>query len=91
MNRKENFMYLHIGKNTVLDSRDIIGIFDMDSLKDSHEINKIFEDLKKENNIINVSESIEKSLVLTKIDGIIKGFISNISSTTLAKRAEKFQ
>lgn len=84
-------MYLHIGKNTVLDSRDIIGIFDMDSLKDSHEINKIFEDLKKENNIINVSENIEKSLVLTKIDGIIKGFISNISSTTLAKRAEKFQ
>lgn len=84
-------MYLHIGKNTVLDSRDIIGIFDMDSLKDSHEINKIFEDLKKENNIINVSENIEKSLVLTKIDGIIKGFISNISSNTLAKRAEKFQ
>ena len=91
MNRKESFMYLHIGKNTVLDSRDIIGIFDMDSLKDSHEINKIFEDLKKENNIINVSENIEKSLVLTKIDGIIKGFISNISSNTLAKRAEKFQ
>jgi len=70
-------MYLHIGNNVIIKNTDIIGIFDLEALNHSFDLNNY--------NIINVSENIEKSLVLTNNN---KAYISNISSVTLGKRVE---
>lgn len=70
-------MFLHIGKNSVIINKDLIGIFDIDKLNKS-----IYNDLKESHDIIDISENDKKTLVLLEI----KGYITNISSLTLSKR-----
>ena len=81
-------MYLHICKNIIIKKENIIGIFDIETIKDTKEYNNIYNDLIKKNNIIDISDDIKKSLILTKENGKYKGYISNISVTTLEKRAK---
>ncbi len=56
-------------------------------------IGKDFEDICKSLNIhdkiIDVSDQNMKSLILVKENGETKGYITNISSMTLAKRAQE--
>lgn len=81
-------MYLHIGKNIILKTKDIIGIFDI-NIQKSKEISNIVGQLAEKNQITDVSDGIKKSLILIKDGNIVKGYLSNISSVTLAKRAEE--
>ena len=75
-------MYLHVGKNVIIKKENIIGIFDYQEMKKNEISNSLLERVK----IINTSDGIEKSVVITKEDDEIKAYISNISSTTLLKR-----
>ena len=76
-------IYLHIGKNMMIKKDEIIGIFDYKEMKKNKSSLKLLENV---NNIINISEGIEKTIIITKNNKEIKGYISNISSTTLVKR-----
>lgn len=78
-------MYLHIGKDIILKKENILFILDYKNLKEDKVFNKFFEKINKKN-IIDISESEAKSLIITKENEIIKGYISNISSNTLQKR-----
>lgn len=80
-------MFLHIGKDKVIEKKDLICILDIESLKNNDKINNIIEKLEEEKNIIDISENNRKTLVLVKENNILKGYISNISSTTLGKRS----
>ena len=80
-------MFLHIGKDKVIEKKDLICILDIESLKNNDKINNIIEKLEQEKNIIDISENNRKTLVLVKENNILKGYISNISSTTLGKRS----
>ena len=71
-------MFLHIGENNLIKSKDIIGIFDINSLKSSSE-NKEFID--KIDNDIN-----EKKTVIIAEKG---NYLSNILVSTMAKRLNK--
>lgn len=75
-------LYLHIGKNTIIKKENIIGIFDFQEMKG----NQISSSLLKKVEILNVSDGIEKSIIITKEGNDFKGYISNISSITLLKR-----
>ncbi len=74
-------MFLHIGESQLIKWRDIIGIFNLDTLKDSEEntrfLRKIDDDIKD-----------EKTLILTQ-DKDVKIYLSNISTNTISKRIEK--
>ncbi len=76
-------MYLHIGKDYVLDENKIIGIFNIDTIKKNKEYEQMYENIK--NDLIDISEGNKKTLILIN-DKIIKGYITNISSSTLKKR-----
>ena len=76
-------IYLHIGKNVILHSNNIIGIFDLEVI--NHGESDFLDNIEKEK--IQNEEDIEKSLILIKKGAKIKGYITNISSTTLEKRA----
>ena len=78
-------MYLHIGKDIVLKNKDILFILDYHSLKENSIFNNFIEKVDKKN-IFDISENKPKSIVITKEENIIKGYISNISSNTLGKR-----
>lgn len=78
-------MYLHIGKEKMINRKDIIFILDYKGLKENKIFNEFFENIKKEN-IKDISENNSKTIVITKEENAIKAYISNISSNTLANR-----
>ena len=82
-------MYVHIGKDMVINSNNIIVILDIDSLEKKKNLEEVLQNLKISDNIIDVSDNNRKSLLILEKNNEILGYITNISSTTIAKRADK--
>ena len=82
-------MYVHIGKDTVIKSENIIAILDVESIEKKKKLENILQNLKISDNIIDVSDNNKKSLIILEKNNKIIGYITNISSSTLAKRASK--
>ena len=82
-------MYLHLGQETVVMQDDIVGIFDLDNTTVSKVSRDYLTKAEKEKRVINVSFELPKTFILTnnKENGS-KIYISQISSSTLLKRAE---
>ncbi len=79
-------MYLHLGNKTIINSNEIIGIFDLDTATVSKRTREFLNKNEKKNNIILVSEEIPLSFVVCDNEKI---YFSPVSSTTLNKRAEE--
>lgn len=81
-------MYLHLGNETVVNTKDVIGIFDLDNATLSRHTRKFLADCEKRREVINVSFELPKSFILCKgkRDKKQKIYISQISSSTLLKR-----
>ena len=82
-------MYVHIGKDIVINSEKIISILDIESLEKKKNLEEVLQNLKISDNIIDVSEGNKKSLIILEKNDKIFGYITNISSNTIAKRASK--
>ena len=83
-------MYVHIGKDQIINSDNIITILDIKSLEKKKSLENICKELKISDNIIDVSEENKKSLILVQDKNKKKkGYITNISSITLGKRTAK--
>ncbi len=76
-------MFIHLGENTVITDKKIIGIFDMDTST----VNKATRDYlslaEKEKRINYVSYDLPKSFIVTDE----KIYVSPINTSTLNKRA----
>ncbi|MDD5795421.1 MAG: DUF370 domain-containing protein [Oscillospiraceae bacterium] len=83
-------MYLHLGKNTVIKTKDIVGIFDMDTSTISKNTRDYLAKAEKAGRVINVSTELPKSFVVCRDKEGIKVYISQISSQTLQKRNFNF-
>jgi len=81
-------MYLHLGQNVVVAQSDIIGIFDIDNTTSSKITRKFLNDAEKAKRIINVSDDIPRSYVISEINNEIHIHISQLSPQTLLKRTE---
>ncbi|MBE6755126.1 MAG: DUF370 domain-containing protein [Clostridia bacterium] len=82
-------MYLHLGQETVVMQDDIVGIFDLDNTTVSKASRDYLAQAEKNKQVINVSFELPKTFILT--NNKEKGnriYISQISSSTLLKRAE---
>lgn len=80
-------MYLHAGNNKVVRTKNILGIFDMDSATMSKITNNYLKKAEKEGRIINIKEEIPRSFIVSSKKGekdII--YISQISSGSLVMR-----
>jgi len=84
-------MYLHLGKNTVVKKSDIIGIFDIENSTIAKSTKKFLAKAQKEKRIKNVSMELPKSFVVCMEDNVEMVYISQISPTTLLKRADGFE
>ena len=82
-------MYVHIGKDVVINSDNIITILDIEALEKKKKIEDVLQNLKISGNIIDVSEGNKKSLIILEKNDKILGYITNISSVTIAKRANR--
>lgn len=88
-------MYLHLGQETVVDSKNIIGIYDMDTSTISKWSRDFLSVAEKEGRVVNVSYELPKSFIVCremkdeKEKEIV--YISPLSSQTLLRRTQSKQ
>lgn len=82
------FMYLHLGSNTIVSNKDIIGIFDMDNTTVSKHTRKYLSNRTKNKEVVNVSMELPKSFIVCNNKNKDKNtvYVSQLSSKTLIKR-----
>lgn len=85
-------MYLHLGEETLVRTKDIIGIFDMDTTTVMKSSRNFLNKAEKEKRTVTVSFELPKSFIVCKnnksSDKTI--YISQLSSTTLENRSKTF-
>ena len=77
---------LRVEENIVVNTKDIIGIFDMDNTTVSRLGRNFLAESQKNGLIINSTDDLPKSFVVVKEKDETKVFISSVSSKVLAKR-----
>ena len=78
--------YLHLGKDTSIEIKNIVGIFDMDTSTVSKHTREFLKVCEKENRIVNVSFELPKSYILYDFSGEYSIYLSPLNSATLMKR-----
>ncbi len=81
-------MYLHLGQNTVVRDRDVIGIFDLDITSQSIRTRRYLNTAEKNGEVTAITEEIPRSFVVTGRRGRQRVYISQLSSATLLRRSE---
>lgn len=83
-------MYLHLGQNVMVKSKEIVGIFDLDTCTVKKTTKKYLNNAEKEKKLINISYDLPKSFIVCQNDlvEIDKIFISPLATSTLIKRKE---
>jgi len=79
-------MYLHLGQNVVVSEADVIGIFDLDNTTGSPITKKFLNDAEKAGLVVNVSDELPRSFIVSSNNKGITVFISQLSPQTLHKR-----
>ncbi len=80
-------MYIHLGQGTVVRSRDVLGIFDLESTTVSKHTRKFLEKAEKNGDVITVSYELPKSFAVVSENGKTKVYISQLATSTLLKRS----
>ena len=81
-------MYIHLGQGTVVRSRDIVGIFDLERSTVSKHIRKFLNNAEKRGEVITVSYELPKSFAVCQKKGEKqKVYISQLATSTLFKRS----
>ena len=79
-------MYLHLGTDTIIRTKDILGIFDLDSSTISKRTRDLLRRAEVEGRVVNVSGELPKSFIVTTGESPAV-YISQISAGTLKKRS----
>ncbi|NLK70378.1 MAG: DUF370 domain-containing protein [Clostridiales bacterium] len=82
-------MYLHLGQDTVVNIKNIIGIFDIENTTVTKNTKEFLNISTKNGNIINVSDEMPRSFIVCRENDTELVYISQISVTTLRKRLQK--
>ncbi len=80
-------MYLHLGQDCVVKTKDIVAIFDMEKTSVSQITKNFLRNAGKKDIVTYVSDELPKSFIVLRTESGEKIYVSSISSTTLAKRA----
>ena len=76
-------MYLFLGRDTVVDSRTVMGIFDFDSTSVSRITREFLSGAGQKHRVVNVSYELPKSFVLCCQNQEFQLYISPVSAQTL--------
>lgn len=78
-------MFLHLGEDTVITDKNIIGIFDMDTSTVNKATRDYLNKAQKDGRVVYVNYDLPKSFVV--MDSEV--YISPVNTGTLSKRAKK--
>ena len=81
-------MYLLIDKGEVMETGDIIGIFDLDITSQSYITREYLNRAEKSGNVVSTAEDIPKSFIVCAGDGGEKVYLVQPATSTLIKRTE---
>lgn len=79
-------MYLHLGNDVVVSKSDILAIFDMDNTTISKRSRKFLTMAQQSDSVIDITDDLPKSYIITESLGVVNVYISSVSSKTLYKR-----
>jgi len=81
-------LYLHLGQNVVVPEAEIIGIFDLDNTTGSIITRKFLGNAEKAGSVINVSDELPRSFIISGKDKDVTIYLSQLSPQTLLRRSE---
>ena len=82
-------MYMHLGNNALINTDEIIGIFDLDNPTVSARTRLFLNKAEKSGNIILTGNELPKSFVVaSKKKGDNRVYLAVLAPSTLARRAE---
>lgn len=84
-------MYLHLGQDTVVRGRDIIGVFDIENATISKATRDFLRQAEQSHEVVTVSYELPKSFIVCEKQKKTAVFVSQISPATLHKRAKKME
>ena len=82
-------MYLHLGQDTVIRDREVIGIFDLDITSQSLRTRQYLSAAEGRGEVVAVSEELPKSFVVAGRRGRQRVILSQLSTATLLRRSEE--
>lgn len=79
-------MYLHIGQDTIIRTRDVLGVFDLDTASIAAATREYLAAAEKGGRVVTVTDELPKSFI------VMRGqpptvYLSQISASTLKKRS----
>ena len=82
-------MYIHLGRDYVLNDRDIIGIFNLETTTSSPRGREFLNYAQKNGAVVSLSDELPQSYVLADGGVVDTVYLSELSSAVLRRRAEK--
>ncbi len=82
-------MYIHLGRDYVLNDRDIIGIFNLETTTISPRGREFLNYVQKNGAVVSLSDELPQSYVLADGGVVDTVYLSELSSAVLRRRAEK--
>lgn len=84
-------MFLHLGNNTVVNTKTIIGIFDLDKITVSKYSREYLKKAEKEGILFSASEELPKSLIVCATKNEKRLYLSQLSPATLLYRSLEYR
>ena len=84
-------MYLHLGKGSIVNDREIVGIFDLDITSQSHLTRKYLSAAEKAGQVETACDDLPKSFVVCESGGKRRLILSQMAASTLLRRSESEQ
>lgn len=82
-------MYIHLGRDYVLNDHDIIGIFNLETTTISPRGREFLNYAQKNGAVVSLSDELPQSYVLADGAVVDTVYLSELSSAVLRRRAEK--
>ena len=82
-------MYIHLGRDYVLNDRDIIGIFNLETTTITPRGREFLNYAQKNSAVVSLSDELPQSYVLADGAVVDTVYLSELSSAVLRRRAEK--
>lgn len=82
-------MYLHLGENTAIRTKNVVAILDLDNVTVNKNGRNFFNTAQKQGNVVYVTDELPKSAVVCEDNGKKIVYISQLSPVTLQKRIKR--
>ena len=82
-------MYIHLGRDYVLNDRDIIGIFNLETTTTSPRGREFLNYAQKNGAVVSLSDELPQCYVLADRAVVDTVYLSELSPTAMRRRAEK--